>query len=63
MDLWEMRRQISSARQTLDNTDAIAESISHILSGRLRQIPKYIAANLKRELKDFNTHTNKWKEE
>ena len=63
MDLWEMRKQISAARNTLDNADRVAESIAYLLEGRLRQVNNSTLASLKRELKDFNAHTYTWKDQ
>lgn len=62
MDIWDMRREIGKAKQTITNADNIADSIARILPGRLRHVSSSTLRELKMELKDFNAHTFKWKE-
>lgn len=63
MGLYDMRREISTARQTLKNADQVADSIAYLLKGRLKHVNQWTLANLKKELKNFNSHTGKWKGE
>ena len=62
MDLWDMRREINKAKETLRNADEIAKNIAYVMRGRLRQVDGSTLAALKKELKDFNAHTWTWKE-
>ena len=61
MRLHEMRREINEARSTIENAEIVAGQLAGILNGRLRSIPDHLAANLKRQLQDFNITTGKWK--
>ena len=51
MGIWEMRRQIREAKTVLDDADTVAKDIALILRGRLRHIPRYLAAELKKRTK------------
>ena len=62
MDIYEMRRQISAARNTLENADQVAGSIAILLPGRLRHCSSTVLEKLKKELKDYNIHTGQWKD-
>ena len=62
MDIWQMKREISEAKQVLRNADDVADSIAEILPGRLRHVSGYTLAKLKKELKDFNAHTGQWRD-
>lgn len=62
MDLYDMRREISAARRTLENADEVAQQLAYLLEGRLRHVNQRTLANLKKELRDFNAHTGTWKE-
>lgn len=61
--LWEMRRAINEAQETIRNADVMAEGLASILVGRLRHVNNsYTLVKLKRELADFNAHTKTWKD-
>ena len=62
MELWEMRREINAAKQTIRNADEIADSIASILPGRLRHVSCGTLEKIKKELRDFNAHTGQWKD-
>ena len=61
-DIWDMRRAIRDAKETIENADKVAASIAPILRGRLRRCSPSDVAALKRELRDFNLTTHRWKE-
>ena len=62
MSLYDMRKEISAARRTLENADEVAQQLAYLLEGRLRHVDQWTLASLKKELKDFNAHTGTWKE-
>lgn len=49
MELYEIRREIQKANNTLNNADQIASSIADILEGRLRHVSPYILKRLKKK--------------
>lgn len=52
----EMREAMQEAEDTL-------RAAARLLSGRMRKVnSSYLIAQLKRELRDFNIHTGKWKD-
>lgn len=56
-----MRAAMSEARQTMRAADNQANAMADMLDGRLRKVnPRYLA-KLKKQLKDFNAHTGRWK--
>jgi hypothetical protein len=62
MELWEMKQAINDAKQTIKAADDVANSIASILPGRLRHVSVWTLAQLKKELREFNAHTRRWKE-
>ena len=62
MDLWDMRKVISQAENTLRGADEVATNAASILPGRLRKVSPHVLADLKRELRDFNMKTYAWKD-
>jgi len=61
-DIWEMKRAINDAEQTLRDADKVARSIAPLLIGRLKNCSCDDLKKLKKELKYFNMHTYTWKE-
>lgn len=61
MDLYEIRREINNAEQTLKNADEVANDLAYILDGRLKQVNAYRLKRLKHQLKQFNANTGRWK--
>lgn len=60
----EMDAAVQDAERTLRVADELATRIARFLVGRLRKVnSQWILADLKRELKDFNMQTQKWKNE
>jgi len=59
--LYEIRRSIHEAGQTLKNADDEAECMALILRGRLRKVPSWVVQELKKELTQFNSKTREWK--
>lgn len=59
----QMRQAMSEAREAYRAADHFSTQMADTLRGRLRKVtsPSALAA-LKRELKDFNAHTGKWKD-
>lgn len=61
MDVDELRKAINEAEQTFRSADALAIQLARLLKGRLRLVSPWLAADIKRELRDFNIQTQKWK--
>jgi hypothetical protein len=61
MDIDDMMRAVNDAELTLRRADRTAETRARLLPGRLRNVNRYTLEKLKRELRDFNAHTGKWK--
>jgi hypothetical protein len=57
----QMRAAVSEAESTLRAVDKCSNDMAKLLVGRLRKADSWTLAHLKRELKDFNVHTRKWK--
>lgn len=62
----QTRRGLAQAKAQIRAVDLIAEDLAVLLKGRCRQASKTwiggdAIADLKRELKDFNIHTRRWK--
>lgn len=57
----EMRKVVSEAEITLCAADNMASDMAIILCGRLREVEWWVVRDLKKELKNFNAHTNQWK--
>ena len=63
MSLRDMQQEITEARTTLEHADQLAPQLAKLLQGRLRHVHSWTLKALKRELRDFNIHTGKWKGE
>lgn len=63
MNIWQMRREINEAKEVLNNADNVAKDIAPLLVGRLRSCSGFTLEKLKKELRDFNAHTHKWKDQ
>lgn len=63
-NVWdEMRAAVLRSKDTLKAADSVAFDMASLLRGRLRHVSsKYILADLKRELRDFDITTGKWKD-
>lgn len=62
MDIDELRKAINEAEATFRAADAAAVQIARLLKGRMRQVSPWLVKEIKRELRDFNMHTEKWKQ-
>lgn len=61
MNAWdEMRIAMDEAKARMDAVDSYASEMARLLQGRLRHCSRYVLAELKRELRDFNIHTKEW---
>jgi len=64
----EMKSAIQIAESDLRRTDQMARDMADLLVGRLRQVNKdgwfgnQTLADLKRELRSYNSRTSKWKD-
>lgn len=56
-----MRAAVRDAEMTLSAADTVACQLAPLLAGRLRNCHSSDLARLKRELKDFNIHTGRWR--
>lgn len=63
MSLRDMQGEIDDARRTLEHADQLAQQLARLLQGRLRKVHSWTLKGLKRELRDFNMHTGKWRGE
>lgn len=61
MNFNEAYQAAKDAEDTIEKTDLLVKRLSKLMVGRLRLIPKHIAADLKKELKDFNAKEYTWK--
>lgn len=57
-----MREAMEEARRVNNAADAYANQMAEMLNGRLKCVSSHHLARLKRQLRDFNIHTGKWKE-
>lgn len=64
MTFSEMATAVEEARSTLSNADNYVGKMAKMLVGRLRKgdVPIYVLSALKKELRDWNIHTNSWKD-
>lgn len=61
LTLDDMNRALTHAKDQLRCADALAYKLANMLVGRLRKVDSgWLLAQLKRELKGFNSHTKKW---
>lgn len=59
----EMRTALDEAQARFRAADDAADRIARMLIGRLSKVNSVSAlSSLKRELRDFNIHTGKWKQ-
>ena len=58
----DFRDAFSSARHTMNQADSVANSMANMLVGRLNKCSGNTLEKLKRELRDFNIQTHKWKD-
>ena len=68
MNTQEMKASLDEAQRVLNAADSIADDLAKMLVGRLRHASKYHTGaialdNLKRELRDCDINTQKWKNE
>ena len=61
-----MRTAIQNARMALRAADSVTDDMVRLVVGRLRKVHTWLGkqalSDLKRELKDWNAHTKKWKD-
>lgn len=56
-----MRQAMKEAKAQLDAADEVASQLAAMLCGRLRKVHSSYARALKRELRDFDMTTGRWK--
>lgn len=57
-----MTKAMSEAEHTFRAADAVTDRLAKMLAGRLKKVWSTSALiELKKELKDFNIHTRRWK--
>ena len=63
MNVWdEMRAAMGEAKERIRAADSVSEDMARLLRGRLRLVNSaYLLRGLKRELRDFDMTTAKWK--
>lgn len=59
----DVRTAVDAARAAQRAVDDNTRQMASLISGRLRaaDVPQHILRKLKRELRDYNPHTGKWK--
>ena len=57
----ELRAGLEQARDLDRAVAQYASAMARILSGKLRHVDAIVAAQLKRELRDFDIHRGTWK--
>ena len=64
MTLNEAHTAILDAERTIQNADHIVYKVARICAERLRSsnVPCYVLKELKRELRDYNIHTGRWRD-
>lgn len=65
MDIYEMRRDVRQAKETIRNAESLSCDLISFLAdnGRIRNGNAGDLAKMKAQLKDFNAHTGKWRDE
>ena len=56
----DTRAAVREANATLRAADTVANDMAELLRGRLGHVRPHILKQLKKELKDFNMHTQRW---
>lgn len=56
----DMREAFNDAKQTTAQADAIAADMGRMLVGRLPKLSQTTLRALKKELRRYNPHTDKW---
>lgn len=57
----EMRTAVNEAKVMICAADNVAHDMAALLRGRLTRVGSYVLADLKKELRNFNMHTRRWK--
>ncbi len=57
----EMEQAVRDAERTMKLANICANQLARLLVGRLRKVDEEDLEKLKRELRDFNMHTHRWK--
>lgn len=58
----EIEAAVHNARMLNRAVDRQANNLADLLAGRLKNVSEYHLKKLKKELRDFNIHTGRWKE-
>jgi len=61
----DVLKAVQQAKYTIESSDRCVGDMARLIAGRLRkgEIPAYVLKQLKKELADYNIHTNSWKAE
>lgn len=59
----DMKNAMEEARIVQRRADSVASTMAELLVGRLRNVNAWTLRKLKRELRDYNPHTQKWRNE
>ena len=57
----QMRQAVQEAKVTMNAADSVANTMGQMLVGRLQRVDESTLRRLKRELRDFNIHTGRWR--
>lgn len=58
----EMRLAYQEAENQIKSADGVVNDMANMLRGRLRKVNQFYLKQIKRELRDFNIGTGRWKE-
>lgn len=62
MNAYESARELVREAERIRSAQReTAELMARLLRGNLRHVSQSVLADLKKELRDFNIHTGKWK--
>lgn len=64
MELEDMERAVKEAEYVINRANSYVGKMAYLVKGRLRSgnVSGWILGELKREMRDYNIHTGKWRD-
>lgn len=64
MHIWDMRRELNEAKRQIRDAEEVASELIDFVADHadLRKASPSSLDRLKKQLKDYNIHTGRWKE-
>jgi hypothetical protein len=56
----ELKAALADMRRTQNAADSVANTAAELIVGRLRKVSDYNLRQLKKELRAYNPHTQRW---